>query len=180
MYFELFLVFFRIGAVTFGGGYAMLPLIEEEVVNKKKWIKTQDILNIFAVAQSVPGAVAINTATIIGYKMKGKFGALMSTLGVITPSFIIILIVAKFFSTINELAIVDSTFIGINGAVVALILIAAVKMIKSSVKNLFHILIFITSICLIIFAKINPVYIIFGSIIVGLISGLIKGDDEIC
>lgn len=96
IYLQLFISFFKLGIVTFGGGYAMLPLIENEVVSVKKWANEEEIYDIFAVAQSVPGAVAINTATLVGYKLGGAMGACIATLGVIFPSYLVIVIVAMF------------------------------------------------------------------------------------
>lgn len=176
MLLELFLTFFKIGMVTFGGGYAMIPLIEEEIVNKKKWIRSEDIVNIFSIAQSAPGAIAINSSTIIGYKLKNKMGAIMATLGVIMPSFLIIVLIASFFSFIRGYNFISYSFLGINGAVVSLILFAAIKIIKSSVKNFYQLILMLISIYMIIFQKINPAYMILSAILLSFIYYFIKGD----
>lgn len=159
---ELFITFFKIGIVTFGGGYAMLPLIEAEIVNNKKWIAPEDMYNMLAISQSIPGAIAINMATLVGYRRYKKIGAIISTIGVITPSYLIIVIFANLIIKLQQYPEVDSIFMGINGAVAALILIAGIKIIKSSVKTGLAFFIMSCSFGLILFFKINPIYVILG------------------
>ena len=120
-YIELFLVFFRIGIFTIGGGYAMLPLIEREVVEKKRWIDGDDFLNVLAIAQSLPGPIAVNTAVFVGYKVRRLPGSLIGLLGTVTPSFICMIVIASFFVGIRENATVAAVFTGIRPAVAALI-----------------------------------------------------------
>lgn len=169
IYWELFIVFFKIGAFTFGGGYAMIPLIEEEIVNVKKWSKKEEVLDIFAISQTIPGAIAINTASLVGYKIAGKRGAIISTLGVILPSFIIISTIALFFGKIADSKIVASIFIGINGAVIVLILLAASKMIKLAIHDFLSIIIFIATVFFIIFTDISPIYMIIVGAFIGVL-----------
>lgn len=169
MYFSLFKTFFKIGAFTFGGGYAMIPLIEEEIVDKKGWIAKEDILDLFAIAQSIPGAIAINTATLVGYKKAGKRGGICATLGVILPSFIIISIIAAFFSQFAHLSVVHSIFMGINGAVVLLILKAALKMTKMAVIDGLSALSMVITVCVILFTDVNPIFLILTGACIGLI-----------
>ena len=109
---SIFIVFFKIGAFTWGGGYAMLPLIKNEVIEKKRWITSEDFIDGIAVAQSVPGAIAINTATFIGNKVCGDLGSIMAVLGAVLPSLIAIIVVAAFFSQFGELTIVQNFFQG--------------------------------------------------------------------
>ncbi|MCC8108574.1 MAG: chromate transporter [Planctomycetes bacterium] len=120
-YAELFMVFFRIGLFTIGGGYAMLPLIEREIVEKKRWIGSEDFLNVLAVAQSLPGPIAVNTGVFVGYKTRRFPGAVVGLLGVVMPSFICMIILATFFVNIRENPTVAAVFTGIRPAVAALI-----------------------------------------------------------
>ena len=126
IYWEAFRTFFRIGIFTLGGGYAMIPLIEEEVVNRHKWVAKEEMLDLIAIAQSCPGVFAINIATFVGYKLKQTKGALAATVGTALPSFLIILAIAIFFSAFKENRIIAAMFRGIRPAVVALIAIFVV------------------------------------------------------
>ena len=133
----LFLAFFRIGAFTFGGGYAMIPLIQKEVVDNKKWLKEQDILDIIAIAESTPGPIAINSATFVGYKVAGVLGSAAATLGVVLPSFVIILALSFVLEQFGDIVAVKYAFNGIRAGVLALILKALFSMYKSCPKSLF-------------------------------------------
>lgn len=166
-YWELFKVFFKIGAFTFGGGYAMIPLIEEEIVEHKKWVKKEDVFDLFAVSQSIPGAIAINTSTLVGYKIAGKLGAICATFGVILPSFIIISVIASFFSKIADNAVVIAIFTGINGAVVVLVLLAALKMLKIAIHDALSVLLVIGTVLMILFTNVSPIYLILTGGILG-------------
>ena len=132
---ELFLIFFRIGAVTFGGGYAMLPIIRVEIVDNKHWVTEEEFLDALALTQAVPGAIALNTAVFIGYKVKGVAGALCSAIGVALPSFLIILVVAMFLITWHDHPIVASFFMGIRPGVVGLILAAVYRIGRPVITN---------------------------------------------
>lgn len=132
---ELFLTFFKIGLFTFGGGYAMLSLISDACVEKKKWITADDMMNITVIAETTPGPIAINCATFVGYRKKGLLGAISATLGVILPSFIIIFTISMFLDGFLEYKLVDYAFRGIKIGVGFLILEASFKMIKSIDKN---------------------------------------------
>ncbi len=122
---ELFLVFFRIGLFTLGGGYAMLPLIEHEIIDKKKWIGSEDFLNALAIAQSLPGPIAVNTATFVGYRLRGVSGCLAGVLGTVMPSFLCMIVIAAFFRGIKDNATVAAVFTGIRPAVAALVAASA-------------------------------------------------------
>ena len=133
---DLFLSFAKIGMFTFGGGYAMIALIENECVDNRKWISTDDLSTITAIAESTPGPIAINCATFTGYMQAGMAGAVSATLGIITPSFLIIYIISMFFDNFLEISIIASAFKGIKIAVGVLIFQAAVNMIKKMKKKL--------------------------------------------
>ncbi|MGL5150354.1 MAG: chromate transporter [Clostridium sp.] len=165
--FKMFLSFLKIGAFTFGGGYAMIPLIEEEVVNNNKWISKEDFMDILVVAQSLPGALAVNCSTMIGYKIGGIIGGLIGLLGVVMPSFIIILIVAAFFVSIRENYYVDKMFKGINSAVPILILAGVISISKGVKKSYMNIIIFLVALVLLAIFEINPVFVIIGAAIYG-------------
>ena len=167
IYFELLVTFMRIGAFTFGGGFAMIPLIEREIVDKKKWISSEEILNLFAVSQSVPGAVAINTSTLVGYKIAGRLGGIFATLGVIIPSFVIISVIAAFFGSLDP-ETAEPYFLGINGAVFALICMALVRMFRAAIYNKTTIVIYGIALVLIVSGVISPIFVILFSVLPGL------------
>lgn len=168
-YLDLFLTFFRIGTFTFGGGYAMIPLIEKEVVTKRKWIHAEEVFDIFAIAQSIPGAIAINSSTFIGYKIAGKKGAIIATTGVILPSLLIITIIAAFFTKIQDNPMVQDAFLGIRSCIVALILVAGIKICKNSIKDTFTVLITIVAFIATIFFDVPAILLIISSGILGLL-----------
>lgn len=134
---KLFLVFFRIGAFTFGGGYAMIPYIEREIVEKNKWIKSEDIVDIFAICQSVPGVIAVNSSTFVGYRVAGLAGSIAATIGVVLPSYIIISIIALFLYNFKDYPYVTEAFYGIQAGVTALMVHAVLRLGKTSVTNSF-------------------------------------------
>ena len=127
---EIFWSFLKIGAFTFGGGYAMIPLIQHEVIHRRRWIEERDFLDLLTLAQTAPGPISLNTAVFVGYKRRGYMGALSAILGVIVPSFLVILIVAIFFASIRDNAYVDAAFKGMRPAVVALIVAPIVGLTK--------------------------------------------------
>lgn len=174
IYWQLFYTFFRIGTFTIGGGYAMIPLIEKEVVDKKKWVDSKDFIDMLAMAQSSPGVIAINTAVFLGYKMKGFRGSLAAALGCALPSFIFILLIATFFIDIRSNAIVEKIFKGIRPAVVALIAAPLWNMAKSA-KITWKTAIIPIGIALLIWqANVPPVYIVGASILGGIIYGTFR------
>lgn len=160
--FKLFIIFFKIGAFTFGGGYAMLPLIEAEVVEKNKWVNSEEFLDAIAVAQSSPGPVAVNTSIFIGYKLRGFVGSVVCTLGTVLPSFLIILIIATFFYQYRDNAIVDKVFMGIRPAVAALIFSAVYKLGRKSKVKVSGLIISIMALVAIIFLNISPIIVILA------------------
>ena len=162
----LFMTFARIGLFTFGGGYAMLPMLQKEVVEKQKWATENEIMDYFAVGQCTPGVIAVNTATFIGYKQKGIVGGIVATLGVIFPSIIIITVIASILSNFSENAIVQSAFAGIRIVVAALVLNTVIKMYKSAVKDKIGIVIFLVTLVFGFVLSLSPViYIIIAAIL---------------
>ena len=176
--FDLFWTFCKIGALTFGGGYAMLPLIQREIVENKKWSTEKEILDYYAVGQCTPGVIAVNTATFIGYKLKGIIGGIVATLGVIFPSIVIILIIATFLQNFADLAIVQSAFAGLRVAVVALIITTVVKLIKSSIKDYLGVIIAIIAFVISAFIGLSPVYVVIAAALTGFISKGLRGDKK--
>ena len=127
---DIFWSFLKIGAFTFGGGYAMIPLIQHEVIHRRRWIEERDFLDLLTLAQTAPGPIALNTAVFVGYKRRGYLGALSAIMGVILPSFLVILVVAIFFASIRDNAYVDAAFKGMRPAVVALIVAPIIGLTK--------------------------------------------------
>ena len=150
-YLSLFLTMLKIGLFTFGGGYAMIALLENEFVAKKKWIEKDEFLDVAAIAESTPGPIAINAATYIGFKNAGIVGSIMATLGICIPSFVIIYAISLFFDTFLSLTLVAYAFKGIQICVVYLILSAGLKMLKQMKKTGFNlIIVLITLICMVV------------------------------
>lgn len=178
IYFQLYVAFFKIGLFTFGGGYAMLPMLRKEVVDKHNWATDEEMLDYFAIGQSTPGIIAINTSTFIGVKKAGVVGALFSTFGMITPSLIIIISIAKFFEEFAGNIYVEKAFTGIRVVVVVLILNAVIRMAKKSIKNWLHVLLFVSAYLLIMFTNISPIYIVISSGIIGIVIQVIGSRGE--
>ena len=171
IYWESFKTFFKIGIFTLGGGYAMIPLIEEEVVNKHRWVEKEEMLDLIAIAQSCPGVFAINIATFIGYKLKKERGAIATMLGTALPSFLIILLIAFFFHQFEDNRIVAAIFKGIRPAVVALIAVPTFNLGKRAQLNKWTIWIPIVSALLIWLLGVSPIWIIIAAGIGGYIYG---------
>lgn len=174
---ELFVTFFKIGAFTFGGGYAMIPLIQKEVVDNKKWVTDDDILEIIAIAESTPGPIAINSATFIGYRTCGFFGSFFATLGVVLPSFVIILIIAYLLKGFADLKVVKYAFFGIRAGVLALLLKSFWGMFKKCPKKVVS-----YAIALLAFAasvlSLNTLIIIISAAVIGLVTSIITAKKE--
>ena len=171
---DLFIVFFKIGLFTFGGGYAMLALIEDICVEKKKWITHEEMMDITVIAESTPGPIAINLATYVGYKLRKIPGALVATIGMIIPSFFIVFLISQFLDRFLEIKWVSSAFQGIKIAVAILIIDAAVKMIRKMKKKPFQITIMIAA--LISMLVINIIALHVSSLVImlaGAAAGLI-------
>ena len=164
---DLFWSFFCIGGLTFGGGYAMLPMLEREIVAKRHWATSEEILDYYAVGQCTPGVIAVNVSTFIGFRQKGYLGAAVSTAGLVTPSFIIIAAIAKFLKTIEGMPMVEYAFNGIRIAVCALILAAVIF--KGSVKDKFSAIIFTTTFFVMIIFNLSPIFIVLLAGVAGYI-----------
>lgn len=168
-YWELFLIFFKIGAFTFGGGYAMIPLIRNEIVGKRSWIKDEEFIDMLAIAQSIPGPLALNTALFVGNKRLGFKGSLFSGLGVILPSFIVILLIAIIFIQFKDNPVVERVFKGIRPAVVALIAAPLVTLGKAAKVNWKNIWIPVTVALSVWLFGVSPIYIVLVSIALGIL-----------
>ncbi len=175
--FALFLTFLKIGAFTFGGGYAMIPLIQRETVETHGWITDDDILEIIAIAESTPGPIAINSATFIGYKVAGVFGAFFATLGVVIPSFVIITIIAYLLREFQNIKVVQYAFSGIRAGVLALIIKAWWNMYKKSEKSVLGYTIAILAFVSVAVFDINVLYVLIACALLGLVSSLIKAQN---
>lgn len=165
--FELFMVFFKIGAFTIGGGYAMVPLIQEEVCSKKKWSSDEEFLDIIAIAQSLPGVLAVNTASILGYKLFGIPGVLAAVLGATLPSFMIILVIAIFFTQFAKYKVTELVFKGVRPAVASLMAFSVIKLGKKVGISKFNAAMGALTVALLML-KIHPILIIIISGIIGL------------
>ena len=157
-WYTMFFSFFYIGLVTIGGGLAMLPIMEEEFVNKRKFLSKDEIIDIFALAQSIPGVIAVNTSLLTGFKIAGVLGGIMASIGVMTPSFVIILMIAPIFERFQNVEYVNKAFLGIRGAIAGLILLSVFGMGKQVLKDTFTILLFIFSFILVVFLNFNVIY----------------------
>ena len=177
---SLFLTFAKIGAFTFGGGYAMIPLIQREAVNKHGWVTDDDIMDIIAIAESTPGPVAINSATFVGYKVAGVLGSAAATLGVVMPSFLIIYFISGILREFQEFKVVKYAFAGIRAGVIALICKALINMFKKAPKDVISYILMGVSFALALLPlfvnfRINAVYIIIAAAVIGIISAFVAG-----
>lgn len=165
---ELFVSFMKIGAFTFGGGYAMLPMIQREIVENKKWATEEEILDYFAVAQCTPGVIAVNTATFVGHKIKGVVGGITATLGVVFVPVIIISLIASVLKSISHLEVVENALWGIRIAVCASITASIIGLLKKSVKGKMGIILFLASALVGIILNISPIFTVLVAGIIGL------------
>ena len=172
---QLFLTFFKIGAFTLGGGYAMLSMVEKAVVDQKKWIPNDEFWDMIAVVQSLPGVFAVNTAIYVGHRVAGTRGAFAAMLGAIIPSITIILLLATVFREYRDQPVVERIFKGIRPCVVALILAPSLRMIKSAKVTWKTAIIPIATVFLIWWCKISPAYVILAAIAGSLIYALVIG-----
>ncbi len=175
---QVFFTFFRIGAFTFGGGYAMIPLIQKETVEKHKWVTDDDILEIIAIAESTTGPIAINSATFVGYRAAGVLGSMAATLGVVLPSFVIILLLSFLLQNFQDIPAVQYAFFGIRAGVLALLCKSLWTMYKKSPKGWISYVIMagafiLTAINKFGIFKINMIFVIIGCAVFGLVSSLI-------
>ncbi len=172
---QLFSVFCRIGAFTFGGGYAMLPLLQKEVAEKRDWATEDEILDYFAIGQCTPGIIFVNTATFVGYKRKGVWGAIFATAGSVFPSLIIIMIIAAVLNNFAQLPVVQHAFGAIRVVVGVLILNAVWGMWRKSVVNKICGVVAVAAFLLSAVLAVSPIWIVLGAGVLGLLSPMIKG-----
>ena len=168
---QLYSAFFTIGALTFGGGYAMLPMLEREIVEKYAWVTKEEILDYFAIGQCTPGVIAVNTATFVGHKKKGVIGGIVATLGVITPSLIIITVIAMVLSHFADIKAVQWAFAGIRVAVCALIGSSVIKLVKSTTKKWWQIALAVAAFAVVAIFSISPIWIVIACIVLSFIFG---------
>ena len=166
IYIELFGVFAKIGAFTIGGGYAMIPLIQKEVVERKNWMDEEEFLDALSVSQSAPGLLAVNISIFIGYKLRKGRGSIAATLGSVLPSFIAILLIAMFFRNYGENPTIEAIFKGIRPVVVALIAVPMINLAKKSKLNIFTGIVALATLAAISFLGVSPIYILFGAIVI--------------
>ena len=185
MFLQLFLTYLKIGTFTLGGGYAMLPLIQREVVDNKGWIDEEEFLNMIALAQAAPGLIAVNSAIFIGWRVGGWRGVAGAVLGAVLPSFVIILAIAMIFTEWKELPAVEAVFKGLRPAVVALIAAPLVKMARAAINgkgakgktltvNLLPLIVSLAAVILIWLLHVNPVWVILATILITLIDVYIQ------
>lgn len=165
---SLFIVFARIGGFTFGGGYAMLPLLQKELCDRLGWVTAEELLDYYAIGQCTPGIIAVNTATFVGYKRKGLSGAVAATTGIVFPSLVIIIIIAAFIRNFSDLPVVEHALAGIRAVVGALIINAVIRLWKAGVKDICCIGIFAAVFLLSVILSVSPVWLIAGSAAAGI------------
>lgn len=171
---ELYYVFAKIGTFTIGGGLAMMPMIQKELIEKRHWITDDELLDYYAVGQSTPGIVAVNISTFVGYKQLGILGGIIATFGMVTPSLVIIMLLAKFINSIDDFPIVQKALRGINVAVTALLTSVVINFSKKTIKNVFNAICMMISFVVVFFLKIQSFYIILAALLIGTIITAIK------
>ena len=172
---QMFLTFAKVGVMTFGGGYAMLPILQREVVDNKGWATEEELMDYFAIGQCTPGVIAVNTATFIGHKNKGVLGGIVATLGVVFPSIVIITLLAGVIDAFSHLQWVQHAFGGIRVCVCVLILNAVVKLLRKAVVDVPTFLIFIAVLAGSLFLDLSPVVFVLAAAIVGILIKVLGG-----
>lgn len=172
---KLFITFFKIGLFTIGGGYAMIPLIERDVVERNRWVSKEEFLDLLAVAQAAPGVFAVNISIFIGYKLRGVWGSIFAAIGNVLPSVLIILAIAFFFSSFSDNRVVNNIFMGLRPAVVALIAAPVFSVAKSARIGWTNVWIPVLSALLIVCFGVSPIYIIMAAVVAGILWGRVKG-----
>lgn len=172
--FRMFLVFLRIGPSTFGGGYAMIPVIEKEVVTKRGWLPQSEMGNLITIAGSAPGGVGINAAAFIGYRLGGIPGAVVAVMGITMPTFVIVCVLSLFYSLFEHQVKVAAALKGIHGAVIALIILAAYKMAKTALFDWTTKAVFAAALLLLLFTSVDQLIVMLGGIGIGIIAVVAK------
>ena len=168
IYLEIFTTFSKIGAFTIGGGYAMIPVIQREIVEKRGWVNNEEFMDMLAISQSAPGILAINISIFIGQRLRGVKGSIIAATGTALPSFVMILLIAMFFSNFRDNEIVNRVFMGIRPVVVALIAVPLISLSRSTKLNRYTSFIPLISVLLIVMLGISPVYLIIAGAVLGL------------
>ena len=181
----LFFTFLKIGALTFGGGYAMIPIIEEEVTKKRKWISEIEIFDVIAISESTPGPIAVNTATYVGYKVAGVWGSIFATLGLAIPSFVIIFIISFFYEKFLEMRAFQAIFKGLKVGVIILLFNALIKLSKGLKVNLISVILFIIALAVALFVsffdigfKYTSLCLIATGLLVGVVITLLSKKED--
>lgn len=183
MLLELFIVFFKLGAFTIGGGVAMLPLLQNVLINEKKWFTEEEFMDVVAVTQSLPGVIAVNMATYVGYKKKGFLGSLVSMIGVVLPSFVLILIMARAISYAGDNSAIKGAMAALRATALGLIAVAIFQLAPVAIKNKWAVLSAVASFVMIIVFDINTAYVILVFLLLGIASAIVgskrrKKDEE--
>jgi chromate transporter len=168
IYLEIFTTFSKIGAFTIGGGYAMIPVIQREIVEKRRWVNNEEFMDMLAISQSAPGILAINISIFIGQRLKGIKGSIIAAIGTALPSFVMILLIAMFFNNFRDNEIVNRVFMGIRPVVVALIAVPLISLSRSTKLNRYTSFIPVIAVLLIVMLGISPVYLIIAGAVLGL------------
>ena len=168
-FFDLYITFAKIGTFTIGGGLAMMPMMQKELIDKKHWITEEDLIDYYAVGQSTPGIVAVNVSTFVGYRQLGILGGMVATLGMITPSLVIITILAGLINSIDDYPIVQKALRGINVSVAALLTSVIVKFAKKTIKNAFHVIMMLIAFILVFWLKVPSFWIIIAALTCGVL-----------
>jgi chromate transporter len=166
---QLFWTFFKIGPVTFGGGYAMIPLIEREIVERNRWLTSKDIADVFAVSESIPGAIAINSATFVGYRVAGIRGAMAAMLGVLLPTFLIVTGLCIVFLQVRDNPKIEAAFKGIRPVIVALIVFAGIKIGHTAVIDKTSLVLVVATVSVLLVVHFNPVLVIGAGAVIGVL-----------
>ncbi|MBN2980401.1 chromate transporter [Cohnella algarum] len=174
---QLFWTFLRIGPATFGGGYAMMPLIEREVAHKKGWIEEKELADLVSLAGSAPGGVGVNAAAFVGYRKAGISGAIAAVAGIALPTFLIVLALSLAYVRFRDSEKVRAALTGVQGAVIALMLLAAYRMAKSSVFDVSTAVVSVAALTVLLATNLNPVYIVLAGLVVGIL--LVKGKERL-
>ncbi len=184
LYIEIFLTFLRLGAFSFGGGYAMIPLIERDVCTTKKWIEREKLYDIFSVSEALPGAIALNASTFVGYSIGGIWGAVAALLGNLVPSVLIVFALIASYVHFKDNTAVQNAFNGIRPAIIALIVYAAYKIAKSGIKDFVTVIIFVCAFVACLVFVVPPIPVIIAAVVAGIVTKMVRrkskkiSDDE--
>ncbi len=175
---ELFITFAKIGVLTFGGGAAMLPMLQREIVDRHQWAKEDELMDYYAIGQCTPGVIAVNTATFVGQKCRGILGGIVATAGIVFPSLVIIMIIAGLISNFSHLVAVQNAFAGIRACVCVLIINAVVKLVKKAVVDWKTLVIFLAVAVASIVTSLSPVWFVLASAVCGIVIKELEAKDS--